>query len=236
MSEQGEIMSDCAKGCITLDHITTCLCTNQCPDRAHAHCSGCLPRPAVVGHYCQKCADKFRDALYEIPELVIQLAQSPRMVTKKATGDTSRRPTKVDQMSQSPAWDFADEVILWAQSWAFIVAAGPGYDPIPCHPITGLPLRDLTRSISHISNRLTQALTEDYHAELYDETLTFNKRLTFATGMDRLEHRLKDRCPTCDHRSLVRDDGKSFVKCRNRNCGATWDESEYGRLALVIAS
>ena len=229
-------MSDCARGCTSLDHITACLCTNQCPTRAHNHCTGCLPRAAIIGHYCQKCADKFRDALYEIPDLVTQLAQHPKMVTKKTSGDTSRRATKVDQMSPSPAWDFADEVILWAASWAYIIAAGPGYDPSTYHPVTGLPMRNLTRSISHITNRLTQALTEDYHADLYEETLTFNKKLTFATGMDRLEHRLKDRCPTCDQRTLVRDNGQSFVKCRNRSCGAIWGESEYKRLALVIAS
>ena len=228
-------MSDCAKGCTTLDHVTDCLCTNQCPDRAHAHCSGCLPRAAVVGHYCQRCADKFRDALYEIPDLVTQLAQHPRMVTKKATGDGWRRATKVDQMSQSPAWDFADEVIMWAASWAYVVASGPGYDPTT-YNIAGLPMRDLTRSISHITNRLTQALSDDYHADLYDETLTFNKRLTFATGVDRLEHRLKDRCPTCNHRTLVRDDGAGQVVCRNKDCARTWDESEYPTLAHVAAS
>lgn len=228
-------MSDCVKGCVTLDHVTACLCTNQCPPRAHNHCSGCFPREAVVGHYCQKCADKFRDALQAIPDLVTHLAQSPKMVTKKKTGDTSRRATKVDQMSQSPAWDFADEVILWAASWAYIVAGGPGYDPIP-YNVAGLPMRDLTRSISHISNRLTQALNEDYHAELYDETLTFNKRLVFATGVDRLEHRLNARCPTCDHRTLVRDDGARQVVCRNRNCNRAWDESEYANLAHVVAS
>ena len=228
-------MSDCARGCVTLDHITTCLCTNQCPARAHAHCSGCLPRPADVGHYCQRCADKFRDALYEIPDLITHLAQSPRMVTKKTTGDVSRRATKVDQMSQSPAWDFADEVILWAASWAYIVAGSPQYDTSR-YSVAGIPIRELTRSVRHITSRLTQALSADYHAELYDETLTFNKRLTFATGVDRLEHRLKGRCPTCDQRTLVRDDGAGKVICRNRDCTRTWDESEYRTLAHVVAS
>ena len=227
-------MSDCARGCTTRDHITDCLCTHDCPQHGN-HCEGCFPREADVGHYCQRCADKFRDALNAIPELVTDLAQSPKMVTKQTTGDKWRRATKVDQMSQSPAWDFADEVIMWAESWSWVVAGRPGYDPTS-YNIAGLPMRDLTRSISHISNRLTQALTDDYHAELYEETLTFNKRLIFATGADRLEHRLKERCPTCNHRALVRDDGAGQVICRNKACARTWTEAEYPTLAHVVAS
>jgi len=227
-------MSDCARGCVTLDHITTCLCTNQCPDRAHAHCSGCLPRQAVVGHYCQRCADKFRDALRTIPELVLYVANG-RTIRKQTAGDTSRRITKVDQQSPSPAWDTSDEVILWAASWAWVVAGRPGYDPVR-YSNAGLPIRELTSSISHLTNRLTQALSDDYHAELYDETITLHRRLIYTTGRDELTHRLKEPCPSCDHRTLIREDGADWVECRNKDCRRRWREDEYATLAHVAAS
>jgi len=227
-------MSDCARGCTSLDHITTCLCTNQCPDRAHAHCSGCLPLQAVVGHYCQRCADKFRDALYAVPDLVVHVANG-RIITKQTAGDASRRPTKVAQKSPSPKWDTADEVILWAASWAWVVAGRPGYDPVR-YSNAGLPVRELTSSISHLTNRLTQALSDDYHAELYDETITLHRRLIYTTGRDELTHRLKEPCPSCDHRTLIREDGADWVECRNKDCRRRWREDEYATLAHVAAS
>lgn len=229
-------MTDCARGCTTRLHLTSCLCTSECPDHP-GHCKGCLPRTADVGHYCQRCADRFRDALYELPELVVLVAQSPggKLIHRQSAGDTSRRPTKVDQQSPSPAWDTADEVIQWAASWAWVVAGRPGYDPSR-YTRAGIPVRELTRSISNITNRLTQALSDDYHAELYDEATTLHKRLTLATGQDRLVHRLKEPCPTCEHRTLVRDDGAGQVECRNRDCRRIWTEDQYANLSHVAAS
>jgi len=161
--------------------------------------------------------------------------QGPHVVTKKATGDTSRRATKVDQMSPSPAWDLADEVILWAAGWAWVVAGRRGYDPIR-YDMAGLPVRDLTTAISHITNRLTQALTDDYHADLFAEALGNHNRLVHATGSDRLEHRLNKPCPSCDQRTLVRDDGAGQIECRNRSCARVWTEDQYGNFVYVVAS
>ena len=225
---------DCARGCTTRGHVTDCLCTSECPQHA-SHCEGCFPRQADVGHYCQRCADKFRDALYAIPDLVVDLAQYPKMVTKKGTGDTSRRATKVDQLSQSPAWDLADEVILWAAGWSWVVAGRRGYDPIR-YNMAGLPIRDLSTAISHITNRLTQALTEDYHADLYAEALGNYRRLVHATGSDRLEHRINKPCPSCDQRTLIRDDGAGQIECRNKDCARIWTEDQYGNFIYVVAS
>ena len=232
----GGAVNACARGCTTRDHATSCLCTSECPEHP-SHCKGCLPRAAIVGHYCQRCADKFRDNLYELPQLVALVAQSPggKLTQHQGTGDTSRRPTKVDQQSPSPAWDTADEVIQWAASWAWVIAGRPGYDPSR-YNTAGIPVRELTRSISHITNRLTQALSDDYHAELYDEAATLHKRLTHATGSDELTHRLKKPCPSCDQRTLVREDGAGQIECRNRDCARVWTEDQYDNFVYVVAS
>lgn len=230
-------MSACARGCTQHNqHTPTCLCTPECPDHPN-HCRGCQPRPTTTGHYCQKCADQFRDALHAIPELVTLVAQNPggRLHHKQTPSDTSRRPTKVDQQSPSPAWDTADEVILWAAAWAWILSGRPGYDPIR-YSNAGLPIRELTRAITHISNRLTQALTDDYHTAIWEETTTLHRQLIYATGTDRLEHRIKAPCPSCNQRSLIRMDGANQVECRNRDCARIWTEDQYATLAHVATS
>lgn len=228
-------ISDCARGCILHNnrHQPGCYCTRKCSDyQDHDHCYGCQPD---VGHYCQKCADQFRDSLRSIPQLVTQVAQQPRLITKQSTGDTSRRSTKVDQQSPSPAWDLADEIIQWAQAWAWVVAGRPGYDPVRVDN-AGIPVREISACITHISNRLTQALTESYHMDIWDETTEYARRLELVTGLDRLTHRLKEPCPSCGLRTLTREDGADHVRCANRTCGRTWTEGEYDNLAHVAAS
>jgi len=237
----------CVRGCTTRNHTDDCLTSTWCPDhtlacrgcqpRPHNPCRGCVPSETKVGHYCQECADKFRTNLRDIPHLVTQVAQLPggRIAHKQSAGDQTRRTTQVDQTSPSPAWDTADEVIRWAQAWAFIVSGRREYDPIR-YDIAGLPVADLTSAVAHISNRLTQALTEDYHAALFEETTNLHRRLVMATGTDELTHRIKEPCPSCNQRTLIRDDGADKVECRNRRCKRRWAEHEYANLAHVAAS
>lgn len=233
-------MTDCTRGCLlTNQHIPDCTCTHECPDHP-GHCEGCLPKPATVGHYCDRCAGKFRDALTAIPELAALTAGMPggRLVTKAGDIHTAdRKPTKVDQLSLSPAWDEADDAITWAYKWALLVADLNGDTGPFKYAINGLPaVRYVTTHITYLTNRLTQLLTDDYHEEIYTEALGLRRRLELATGTDRLEHRIKDRCPTCDQRTLAREDGASKVVCRNRDCNRVWNEDEYQRLAHVAAS
>lgn len=235
-------MTDCTRGCLlTGQHIPDCTCTNECPDH-HDHCEGCLPKPAVVGRYCQRCADKFRDALTAIPDLAATTAHMPggRLVTKAGDIHTAdRKPTKVDQLSLSPAWDEADDAITWAYKWALLVADLNGDAGPFTYTTAGLPavnLATITTHITYLANRLTQLLTDDYHDEIYTDTLNLRRRLQHATGTDRLEHRIKERCPSCNQRTLTREDGASKVVCRNNDCNRVWHEHEYQRLAHVAAS
>lgn len=233
-------MTSCARGCTTHgqhDPATNCTCTTECPDH-DGHCSGCLPRPTNVGHYCQPCANKLRDALNAIPDLAVNIANLPggKLISKATPGDPGRRATKVDQQSPSPAWDTTEEVIQWAHAWATVIAdethqAGPFR-----YNTAGIPMRNLSGSISFMLNRLTQILAADYHADIYNETLSFRKRLMHASGTDRATTRLNTRCPDCNQRTLTREDGSDDVTCANRDCGRIWRDGEHGWLAHLATA
>lgn len=232
-------MNDCTRGC-TLhgQHNTTCTCTPECGQHDN-HCAGCTPRRADVGHYCQKCADTLRGALTQIPTLTLYAATLPegRLMSQKVAGDTMRRATKVDQMSPSPAWDTADEMVWWAHTWALTIAdslneAGPFK-----YRTTGVPRPMLSPSINFILARFTQVLSnEDYCDDLYTETLHLRKNLTRLTGRDAAQDRIKEPCPSCDRRTLIRENGSDKVECRNVDCARVWFEDEYARLAHEAAS
>lgn len=64
--------------------------------------------------------------------------------------------------------------------------------------------------------------------------LRWEQDLRRATGNDDLVHRLPAPCPRCDLLTLIREDGEDRVKCRF--CHAEWQEHEYRRLVLVLAS
>lgn len=53
-------------------------------------------------------------------------------------------------------------------------------------------------------------------------------------GQTKLVHQLPAPCPNCDHLTLVRDDGDSFVHCRR--CRLQWPEDDYRRLTLVVSA
>lgn len=234
------VRGDCARGCLLHNrHTPNCTCTPECPDHTN-HCEGCAPKPAETGHYCHRCTEKFRTALVEIPDLAAHLYGMPnqQLATRghdQATAD--RTATKVDQISPSPVMDELDEVQQWAYRWALTVA-DTSADTGPFHyRIDGVPVTSyLSTNIRYLSNRLTRILTDDYHTDLYEETLRWRHRLELITGRDRLEHRIKDPCPSCGQCTLLREDGAAKVICRNNNCNRVWTEAEYSYLARVAAS
>jgi hypothetical protein len=219
-------MSDCVRGCTTRgEHVTDCLCTNDCPPHTN-HCEGCFPREADVGHYCQRCADRFRDALDAIPELVTQIAQRPKIISKP-TSVKGPSATTVNQPSPSPAWDLADEVINWASDWAWIIAGRPTFDPIHYNN-AGLPMRNLTPAITCIRIRLTQALSDD-DPQLYDEATAYHRRLVNAAGAD-MVRRIKTPCPRCAQRTIVIVIRGGQAECRNTYCLEMWTPLEWGHV------
>lgn len=232
---------DCARGCLMRGHHTPdCTHTSECPDTCSDHCNGCLPRQAETGNYCWRCTSKFRDALNEIAGLTGYLEALPegRLATRHNDESTAdRRPTKVDQMSLSPAHDELDETQTWVYSWALNLADDLKQRGPFKYRRDGLPdTRRVDAHIKYLLEHITEALSAYWHADLYDEALKLRKRLQLVTGMDQLVHRLNEPCPTCDRRSLTREDGADKVICQNRDCLRVWTEAEYARLAHVAAS
>jgi hypothetical protein len=56
-------------------------------------------------------------------------------------------------------------------------------------------------------------------------TTSLRVRADQVLGWSRLVHRLPAPCPYCDTLTLVRDDGKDFVRCTG--CRRNWRETEY---------
>jgi len=232
-------MTPCIFGCTLRNrHTTNCPCADQHLDEHPGHCKGCLPRPAAIGYWCQHHWDRALDALIDIPQhtLVIAAVTDGHLNRHAAGGDNTRRSTKVHQGSPSPAWDAADEILLWAHAWAEAVAdllqhAGPF-----TYTTAGIPMRNLTRTVDYLRIQLETIAAADFAQDFAAEAIGHAKRLELMAGADLLEHRLKARCPSCNQFTLVRADGADRVDCKNRDCARVWSEAEYATLAHVAAS
>lgn len=234
-------MSDitCVFGCTHRNrHATACPCGTDHNDDHTGHCNGCLPRAATIGHWCGHHWDKTLDALIDIPRHTLQIAAvtDGHLNKPTAAGDATRRSTKVDQASPSPAWDTADEIVLWAHAWAEATAdllqhAGPF-----TYNTSGLRTRNLTATMDYLRVQLEAIAASDFAHDFAAEAIGHAKRLELMAGADHLVHRLKARCPSCNQLTLVRADGADRVDCRNRDCARVWSEAEYANLAHVAAS
>lgn len=233
-------MTDCQRGCLLYgQHTPDCTCTHECPDHTN-HCEGCLPRPAEVGGYCQRCAFKLRDTIDNIATLThtIQAMPGGRLAPPEHTpgDDPTRRGTRVDQHSPSPAHDTADEAARWLHSWALAVAdtlteRGPfEYDR------RGIPEPNPTTEARYLTARIAHITAQPYANDLNDEARKLAHTLTRAAAADEGDQRIPTRCPACNQRTLIRPNGEEYVICRNRRCDARWYSDAYGLLARAAAS
>jgi hypothetical protein len=131
----------------------------------------------------------------------------------------------VHAASPSPAWDTAEEAIQWAHHTALACADANQHRGPFAYTRSGLPARNLTATITYISRNLPWYATVIPH-EIHDEATTMRRNLERLTGNDRISQRLKEPCPSCDQRTLVRDETLR-VTCRNQDCGRIWRGGEY---------
>jgi hypothetical protein len=230
-------MTDCARGCLLYgQHTPDCTCTHDCPDH-DGHCEGCLPRPADVGHYCQKCALKLRDDIDALPTLIHDTTRMPGGTLTppdRATTDPTRRSTKVDQTSPSPAHDTADEAARWLHSWAIAVADERAERGPFEYRRDGIPEPNPHTEARYLAARLAHVCAASYANDLTDEARQFVHRLTQATGQSQADQRIPTPCPHCGRRTLMRPNGEDHVICRNTRCSTAWQSNQLGILAREI--
>lgn len=223
-------MTACLSGCTLRD--------KHGPDCEGGDCGGCLPRGTDVGVWCYRCFLRVGEALSELPELVVMVA-SRRDGKLNARPIPTADPTRVSKggwPSPSPAWDTADDYIEWAAGWTEAVADYLTHrGPMKYNP-AGLPMKNLLGNINYLRAQLPRIAEADFAGDFRDEVRSARRSLTYFTGTDRLMHRLKEACPSCDQKALVREDGSDRVECRNQDCGRIWLESEYVNLAHVAVS
>jgi ribosomal protein S27E len=228
---------DCIRRCtIHGQHQPACTCTPECGEHQD-HCVGCQPTPATTGSLCLRCTATLRTALNALPELAVHAASRTdgKLSTPSTNTDATRRGTLAHAPSPSPAWDTAEEVIQWAYLNARACADDNHHTGPFLYRADGVPARNLTQTIRYITAHLPWYATDDPE-QFYDEATSWKRALERLSGRDELTHRIKTPCPTCNHRTLVREDGADSVTCRNRDCGRIWREGEFDWMAHVAVS
>lgn len=229
-------MTTCARGCTTRHHNPTCTCHAECGEH-EGHCKGCMPAPAAAGELCARCLNQTRDALNAIPELVALVAARTdgRLSIARQETDATRRGTHAHAPSPSPAWDAAEEMCQWALFLALACADDNRHTGPFKFRTDGVPARNITTYLRYVVNNLEFYAT-DIPKDIYSEATGYRRNLERLTGTDNLVHRVKTPCPSCDQRTLIREDGSGEVTCRNRECGRIWYEGEFDWMAHVAVS
>ncbi|GAB3884527.1 hypothetical protein [Terrabacter terrigena] len=232
-------MTGCRRGCTLLGlHQPDCGCTRECPDHDD-HCRGCLPKPAVIGGFCQHCGIQLRDTIDALPPCITALHRMPggRLAPPdQPTGDPTRRATKVDQISPSPAHDAADDAARWLHSWATAVADELSERGPFEYRTDGVPVPDAWAEARYLNARLPHITTQSYANDIAEEAEQLLRTLTLITGTDDADQRIPTRCPSCNQRTLVRPNGEEYVTCRNRHCASVWQSDHFGILAKVVTA
>lgn len=225
----------CIRECTTRDHKPDCTCTSECGEH-QGHCKGCAPALATLGQLCGRCITKIRTSLNAIPELVTLVASRSdgKLSMARQETDATRRGTLAHAPSPSPAWDAAEEMCQWALFLALACANENQHHGPFVFRNDGVPARNLTTLIRYITTNL-EWYAVDIPKDIYDEATKYQKNLERLSGTDLLVHRVKNPCPSCDQRTLVREDGTGEVTCKNRDCARVWYEGEFDWMAHVVA-
>lgn len=145
-----------------------------------------------------------------------------REVVRDAHGDVVMVPLG-DQRGHPPIAAVLDQ---WVQDWLDHRSAGEN-----------LPNPDVATLADWLRARCDWACDEHPAVdEFATEIRAMLKRLRTALSTARFVIRLGRPCPSCDLKTLTRISGSDKVRCGNEECRRVWHESEYERLARVLAS
>jgi hypothetical protein len=197
---------------------------------------GC-DNPATTGHLCHHCASTTRQAIRALPQLAATAAahRDGKLTPGREDNPTGRRTPNPDPPTPSPGWNLADEILQWLFKTAESHAdASRSLGPFRYHR-NGIPAPyNAAQLAQHILDNLNWYATVIPN-DIHDEATSLRRRAEQATGHDEYLQRIRKPCPSCDRRTLVREDGTERVICRNRECGLTWHEGDYDWLAHVVA-
>lgn len=164
-----------------------------------------------------------------LPETLARLAPG-RLAAPPGDTDRSRHGTGDAAPSPSPAWDEIDAATRWAVDCEDRLRAHLGHSEIPGHR------RSLDQAVAYLRAHATAWLCTPWAVDDGLDAIRWARRLTQATGTERLVHRLETPCPRCHVMALTRDDGDEWVECRNPRCGAGWDLDRYEELIHAVAA
>lgn len=214
-----------------------------------------LPKPAEPV-WCRACADRIKAATVDLDELWVDV--EPRDDGQlAASGRVERVGTRVDAPSQSPAFDYWDDVASWAVTWAetlseWLANRDRAYvvefdddpaDPDPLllgwkvylDPATNTPdeVRPyLGSAVRYLVGHMSAVLSAPFAREYGDEVTGLARRCRVAFGVDDLVHHLPLPCLQCDRKALRRRNGQDRIRCIA--CGASWTQDDYDRLSVAF--
>jgi N6-adenosine-specific RNA methylase IME4 len=147
-------------------------------------------------------------------------------VYREARGRHSRKPDTVRNM-----------IAAWAAGVEAALRAHLGHSRVVRARVAAsgaVRVNYLDRSVTYLREWLSALLAAPFALDAGRQALELARRAERAAGLDRLVHHLPVPCPSCDMRTLTREDGAEQVECRA--CGDVWPEDTYRRLTLVLAS
>lgn len=214
-----------------------------------------IPKPAEPV-WCRGCAERIKVATADLDELWMDV--EPRDDGQLAvSGPVERVGTRVDAPSQSPAWDYWNDVATWAITWAEAVSDwlanrdraylvefddDPG-DPDPAllgwkvylDPASHTPEQVnpyLGSAVRYLVGHMSAVLSAPFAREYGEEVTSLVVRCRMAFGVDELVHHLPLPCLQCDKKALRRRDGHDTIRCMA--CGASWSQDDYERLSVAF--
>ena len=216
----------CARGCVRNGHHNPpCTCTPTCPNH-QGHCFGCAPYEADTGRLCRACANRVRDALHTIPDLLQQLGQRGGRIDNH-THTIHLKPV-FGYRTPSPAFDLADDttrlILAWVDTTCDMTEqVGPRRYDLTGIPDPHTPIRDLC---TWLAEHLEWAATEQ-PAYIHDELTQARRTLEHALSLDRYIERIPEPCPACGTGQLTRQDGTESIHCDNPTCNRVWRRAEW---------